>query len=232
MKKDKLIKKIKKLLAKGRDKTVTQEESQSFLSKAYSMMIENQIEESEVKSDDNEFKIENIPLNPNDKGKRGIRIWKKTLASLMAKTFGICVFSSGPFIFMSGREEDMKQARTLWDLCYKEINNLTPKFSKGKGIHYADSFRVGFIYGINGAIEQEKERLRKKYKQEQAENSKYALMVLDNSLVKRRTDEISEWMKKEEKLKEAAPAPEFKPHPEAFAYGKLNGHKVYANNKS
>jgi hypothetical protein len=171
--KDKIVKKIQKLLNLSGNNPNAAEAESAFL-KAQELMLQHKIEESELNKDTKKtMRIISAyceePANT---------VWARQLARLLAKNFACMYYlnrthknSTVPTFF--GEEEDAETCKGLYDYAVIWLNksacnyatNMRNKFGIVKGVK--QDYIVGFLKGLED-----------KFKEQTEGNAKYELMVI------------------------------------------------------
>ncbi|EGT4836513.1 TPA: DUF2786 domain-containing protein [Clostridioides difficile] len=156
---DKIINKIKKLLALSTNNT-SYEEAQSAILKAQRLMAKYDIDVMDINEgeDEEEIKVsyEYVKIS---------RAWKYELASIIANNFRCKSFTRGRNIAFYGRSTDSEVAKEVFSFLFKlghsHANKMIYKKAKEDrccvGIY--NSYVVGYMDGIKSKLEEQSTKL-------------------------------------------------------------------------
>ncbi|HBG2785068.1 DUF2786 domain-containing protein [Clostridioides difficile] len=156
---DKIINKIKKLLALSTNNT-SYEEAQSAILKAQRLMAKYDIDVMDINEgeDEEEIKVsyEYVKIS---------RAWKYELASIIANNFRCKSFTRGRNIAFYGRSTDSEVAKEVFSFLFKlghsHANKIIYKKAKEDrccvGIY--NSYVVGYMDGIKSKLEEQSTKL-------------------------------------------------------------------------
>lgn len=216
--KDTIKEKTRKLLAVANDKSITQQESETFLAKAYQLMMENKLTSEDIK--DTEIVTDNTAINPEDKNKRSVATWKIRLVQVLQEFIAVYPLKAGSKIYLCGKVENIRDFKELYNFCIIRINLSCAKDCRGKGKIFTNSYRIGCCFGIYSAISMKREEFKEAYDEK-------ALLVLDN--VEREKDKIKDKIKEEfdDNIKSHKTHSNSKINPDAYIQGVNTGVKIY-----
>ena len=149
---NKVIEKIKKLLATANDKGATENEAQVALLKAQELMAKYDVEVEYSDEETIEYSRETCVHRYN----AGYRV---PLCQVIAKNFRCQVMMVNNSVVFFGRANDAKVAKEVFEYAYefamKEGNRLENKAYKekgtAKGVH--SSYTFGFVAGLKEALD-------------------------------------------------------------------------------
>jgi hypothetical protein len=143
----KIIDKILKLLALGKDNP-NENEAQEAILKAHAIMAEYGIDAIEAGSG------ESVSYSTEFCNHRGNRQFRKLLSYVIATNFRCKNYYHGGQVVFFGRSGDAKIAKEIFEyaysFAYKESSRLSAKFRrKGRNTYgVIDSYAIGFISGL------------------------------------------------------------------------------------
>lgn len=158
-KREKMIEKIKKMLALA-ENNPSQEEALSAALQAHKLMAKYNIHEDDVTLQEiNEDEITSVfSTQTHDSHLMG---WRKQLASVVSKAFRCkCYLNKGDVVFR-GYKDDAQLALDVYLMLYTIGHKLAKKqetkertaTGSAKGIY--TSFSIGFVYGVEEALNQQ-----------------------------------------------------------------------------
>jgi hypothetical protein len=106
--------------------------------------------------------------------------WRRRLASVLAKSSGCSIYTSGRRIMLIGGASEVARVRYLFAACARSVEALARK-KAGNGATWLNNYRVGCVEAIGLAIEAERARERGEMR---AEATGSALVRLDQALVR------------------------------------------------
>lgn len=157
---EKLLNKIKALLAKGSDKGVTEEESKAFLGKAAELMAKHGLEMSDLPADAPERSISIGEDNVHSSRKRE---YDSACGSVLEKCFDVKILhsggSSGYWMCMIGTAEDVALAKEILPMLRTTMSRGFLQWQRSKGITKWQSAEArAFYWGLaRGYIEASEE---------------------------------------------------------------------------
>lgn len=175
--------KVRKLLALG--ESDNEHEAALAVARAQAIMEEHDIAEADVDGGGAEDEITEavfgIPGShrSGELGKKST--WQGELSYVIAKAHGCAAIwrlrRGSARLVIAGRPRDVAVAIEIKDFCHREIDRLTAKYSNGKGRSWGVSFRMGCVEAIRAAINEEREALHERMRDQVSET---ALTVYDD----------------------------------------------------
>lgn len=153
MKQDKIVEKIKKLLALAGNNP-SEQEAQAAYAKAQALMAQYSIELSEESGEE----IEIIAMQVHHKDNCGYR---KPLAVVIANNFRVKVFMTGNTVTFFGTKMDVEIAKEIFEHAYNYAYKRGFKLERdarkaGEDTHgLANSYFSGFIAGLKAILDEQ-----------------------------------------------------------------------------
>lgn len=161
-KREKIIDRIKKLLAVAEDKGATEHEATAAALAAQRLIAEYDVEQWEIHSKDTE-PIESVFANDAK------RRWRWHLARVIAPAFRCKMYQESRFDAYNGRwahlmtfygyKTDATAAAMTFNSLYKIGNRLASRFSRGAAWGTYNAWVTGFVDGIASELEKQTEAL-------------------------------------------------------------------------
>lgn len=160
---EKILAKIRKLLALGNDKGATEAEAVSAVLKAQRLMAEYDVEEYELHSSDEE-PIVKTPSEPAS------RSWRSYLGNVIADNFRCKMYQSTEWpriyrIVFYGYKSDAQAASMAFNYLYKIGNRLANRHctavrqTLGQAYGRYNSYVLGFVDGVRQELEKQSQAL-------------------------------------------------------------------------
>lgn len=157
-KREKMIEKIKKMMALA-ENNPSEEEALSAALQAHKLMMKYNIHESEVTLE--EVKEDIVSIFSEQNHNSSLHKWRKQLGVIIAKAFRCKCYISGKDVVFRGYKDDAQLALDVYLMLYTVGDRLGSKAyteqlsntGSGKGIY--NSFVVGFLYGVRDAFDEQ-----------------------------------------------------------------------------
>ena len=157
-KREKMIEKIKKMMALA-ENNPSEEEALSAALQAHKLMMKYNIHESEVTLE--EVKEDIVSIFSEQKHNSSLHKWRKQLGVIVAKAFRCKCYISGKDVVFRGYKDDAQLALDVYLMLYTVGDRLGSKAyteqlsetGSGKGAY--NSFVVGFLYGVRDAFDEQ-----------------------------------------------------------------------------
>ena len=157
-KREKMIEKIKKMMALA-ENNPSEEEALSAALQAHKLMMKYNIHESEVTLE--EVKEDIVSIFSEQKYNSSLHKWRKQLGVIVAKAFRCKCYISGKDVVFRGYKDDAQLALDVYLMLYTVGDRLGSKAyteqlsetGSGKGAY--NSFVVGFLYGVRDAFDEQ-----------------------------------------------------------------------------
>lgn len=157
-KREKMIEKIKKMMALA-ENNPSEEEALSVALQAHKLMMKYNIHEDEVSLE--EVKEDIVSIFSEQKHNSSLHKWRKQLAATVAKSFRCKCYIHGKDVVFRGYKDDAQLALDVYLMLYAVGDKLGSKAystqlndtGSGKGAY--NSFVVGFLYGVRDAFDEQ-----------------------------------------------------------------------------
>lgn len=157
-KREKMIEKIKKMMALA-ENNPSEEEALSAALQAHKLMMKYNIHESEVTLE--EVKEDIVSIFSEQKHNSSLHKWRKQLGAIVARAFRCKCYISGKDVVFRGYKDDAQLALDVYLMLYTVGDKLGSKAyteqlsetGSGKGAY--NSFVVGFLYGVRDAFDEQ-----------------------------------------------------------------------------
>lgn len=157
-KREKIIEKIKKMMALA-ENNPSEEEAISAALQAHKLMMKYNIHESEVTLE--EVKEDIVSIFSEQKHNSSLHKWRKQLGAIVARAFRCKCYISGKDVVFRGYKDDAQLALDVYLMLYTVGDRLGSKAyteqlsetGSGKGAY--NSFVVGFLYGVRDAFDEQ-----------------------------------------------------------------------------
>lgn len=226
---EKLIDKVAKLMAKGKDAGVTEAEAQAFLAKAYQLMAENSVKEWELglkEGKKTEYAAKVIYVH-----KRGsMTLRKKMIAALLIEFFNVKVLfvtaypSKDIKVEVFGTPKNVDTAAYMHEYLLRTYQNLFNDFrrrNRGMNVSVA-RVRNSFYAGVNAGF---RAAMRKaKREQEEKAGIGTALVVIGKELDDAHKNYLADRKVRQTKNRNQTG------DPEAYADGYSKGREIQVGN--
>lgn len=161
--------------------------------------------------------------------------WRTWLADVVARANGCQIYCSRrrdeTHTHIVGRASDAEVVRYLFDLIYRQIEQLTDKHGKGCGRTWRNNFRMGAISAIKEKLEEGKRQLRQEIKSSYSAKPG-ALVAIKQSLTEynARGQAVEDWVSENMNLRSSYSSASY--DSSARAQGKRAGRGINVGGKA
>lgn len=157
-KREKMIEKIKKMLALA-ENNPSEEESLAAALQAHKLMVKYNIHEDDVSLE--EVKDDIVSIFSEQKHNSNLHNWRKQLGLVVANAFRCKCYINGKDIVFRGYKEDAQLALEVYLMLYnvgdalgsKAYGKQLEETGSGKGAY--NSVALGFLHGVKAAFEEQ-----------------------------------------------------------------------------
>ena len=183
MSNERVISKVKKLLALHNNNTSVNEASSAY-KVAQKLLAEHRLTMADVQAVSTEEEIKEWGGHPLYEGKRRIT-WKCNLATTITRNNGCDALFYGGTILVVGRKSDFEIVQWLYDSISNQIEAMAKSACKGLGKGYSNDFKLGAARRVRERMIEAQAETKEKYAGTQA-------LVLVNQ----KDEEVSHFVKK------------------------------------